>query len=162
MEEELKFQFPPEDGKLSATTASPNTAQLEWTCDDCDTEGNTQSVCSTCGAESPQPVSSVSDVPGETAAADSVERFQFMAFAPKAFQALRRTWSVSEGDFLHSLTGHESTDVDLFNPYSKGAGRSGNYFFWTPDRKYMVKTLKADEMTVIEEVRSDYYAYHTQ
>ena len=42
---------------------------------------------------------------------------------------------------------------------TKSSGKSGSFFFYTSDGKYMIKTIKKEEFNLLMDTLSDYYDY---
>lgn len=77
--------------------------------------------------------------------------FQFKSFAPKVFKKLRRTFNVDDESYLGSLT---MADVVHFQTSSK----SGGFFFFTNDGKYLIKTATKKELDFfLKKLCKDYY-----
>jgi len=86
------------------------------------------------------------------------QRFaRIKAYAPNAFTSLRSRFGIEEDDFTKSLMG--SGPYVSFQSNSKGAARSGGYFFFTRDGAYMVKTIKKAEVAAFLDVLPKYQKY---
>jgi 1-phosphatidylinositol-4-phosphate 5-kinase len=61
--------------------------------------------------------------------------FKFKDYAPVAFAYLRRMFGVNEFDFLLSVCGNANFIEFISN------AKSGQFFFYSSDGKYMIKTM---------------------
>lgn len=82
--------------------------------------------------------------------------FHFKSFAPKVFKKLRRTFNVDDESYLGSLM---MADVVHFQTSSK----SGGFFFFTNDGKYLIKTATKKELDFfLKKLCKDYYNHILQ
>ncbi len=65
--------------------------------------------------------------------------FKFKDYSPMAFAYLRRMFGVNEFDFLLSVCGNANFIEFISN------AKSGQFFFYSSDGKYMIKTMTNDE-----------------
>ena len=65
----------------------------------------------------------------------SPKSFKFKEYAPVAFAYLRRMFGVNEVDFLMSVCGNANFIEFVSN------AKSGQFFFYSSDGKYMIKTM---------------------
>jgi len=89
--------------------------------------------------------------------ADHQRVAQIKAYAPNVFTSLRSRFGIEEDDFAKSIMG--SGPFVSFQSNSKGAARSGGYFFFTRDGAYMVKTIKKAEVTAFLDSLPKYHKY---
>jgi len=82
---------------------------------------------------------------------------QIKAYAPNVFTTLRSRFGIEEDDFVKSIIG--SGPYVSFQSSSKGAARSGGYFFFTRDGAYMVKTIKKAEVAAFLNSLPKYHKY---
>ena len=66
--------------------------------------------------------------------------YKVTCFAPKVFAKLRQQFGISQKQFIQSIL--FSGPYISFQSNSKGAARSGGFFFFTSDGTYMIKTIK--------------------
>ena len=45
------------------------------------------------------------------------------------------------------------------NEAGEGAGKSGNFFFYTSDNKFLIKTMTDDDKDALLNIIDDYYSY---
>jgi hypothetical protein len=74
--------------------------------------------------------------------------FKFKDYAPVAFAYLRRLFGVNEFDFLLSVCGNANFIEFISN------AKSGQFFFYSSDGKYMIKTMTNSESKFLR--RSEY------
>ena len=73
-------------------------------------------------------------------------KFKFKDYAPLCFRHLRNIWKVDPADYLLSVCGNTGFIKFLSN------SKSGQYFFYTNDYKYMIKTLTDDECKFLRRI----------
>ena len=66
--------------------------------------------------------------------------YKITCYAPKVFDKLRQQFGISQKQFIQSIL--LSGPYISFQSNSKGAARSGGFFFFTSDGTYMIKTIK--------------------
>lgn len=99
-------------------------------------------------------VQAEAEVPLFDGAAAPRVRFRLRSFSPAQFRALRRrAYGLDEGAYAAALAGRP---LRAFASNSKGAARSGNYFWFTEDGAYMIKTLRRAEADRLRAVLGDY------
>ena len=82
----------------------------------------------------------------------SIGRVNVDMIAPAAFNKVREIFVVSDKMLIQSI------NQDLVGGVSKG--KSGSFFFFTPDQKFVLKTLKASELLVLQQsLLKDYVDY---
>ncbi|KAI9910569.1 hypothetical protein PsorP6_010344 [Peronosclerospora sorghi] len=75
----------------------------------------------------------------------------FQDFAPHVFRRLRERASISSATYRTSL---QQTTKERVSE-----GKSGAFFYFTEDRKYVVKTLTHDELNFLLSILPQYYTY---
>lgn len=65
--------------------------------------------------------------------------FKVKAYSPLAFAYIRRLFGINENDFLLSVCGNANFIEFISN------AKSGQFFFYSQDGKYMIKTMTNDE-----------------
>lgn len=78
-------------------------------------------------------------------------RYKFKAYAPKIFHRIRDMAGVDKQLFLHSICGS-----DAFIEFVSNA-KSGQFFFYSHDGRYMIKTQKQEEKEFLRQILPDYY-----
>jgi len=92
---------------------------------------------------------------------------RFVDFAPLVFQKIRSSFGINEDDYLHS-SGPEQLlgnmvlgNLSSFSELSS-EGKSGAFFYYTADGKYMMKTVTRKEFTLLHGMLKQYYDHITQ
>ncbi|RLN71659.1 hypothetical protein BBJ28_00020609 [Nothophytophthora sp. Chile5] len=78
----------------------------------------------------------------------------FKDFAPHVFRRLRELAKVSSASYRNSL---QQTTKERVSE-----GKSGAFFYFTEDRKYVVKTLTSEELKFLLSILPKYYTFMTQ
>lgn len=81
--------------------------------------------------------------------------FKFKDYAPWVFRHLRAKFQLDPGDYLMSLTSKYILS-ELGSP-----GKSGSFFYFSRDYKYIIKTIHHAEHKFLRKILKDYY-YHVQ
>lgn len=97
---------------------------------------------------------------------DKYKMAQFVDFAPLIFHYLRKVSGVFPENYLESLGSHclskaITGSVESFEGLSS-SGKSGSFFFTSHDKRYMVKTIKSAEFSLIMNILPEYFAYVTK
>lgn len=79
--------------------------------------------------------------------------FSFKAYAPKIFRRLRERFGISSLDFITSVCGN--FEYLSFKTNSK----SGQFFFYSHDQRYMLKTMTSDECKLLMKILPAYYEH---
>jgi len=82
--------------------------------------------------------------------------FKFKDYAPVAFAYLRRMFGVNEFDFLLSVCGNANFIEFISN------AKSGQFFFYSSDGKYMIKTMTNTESKFLRRILPHYFRHCTQ
>ena len=89
---------------------------------------------------------------------------RFYDFAPKIFYNIRYLYGVSNDNYLKSL-GPENFLGNLIITKNKSlqeicsSGKSGSFFYYSYDSKYLMKTISENEFIKFREILKDYYTY---
>ena len=95
---------------------------------------------------------------------DGVIKCKFYDYAPKIFYNLRNLYGISNDDYLKSL-GPENFLCNLIITKNKSlkeicsSGKSGSFFYYSYDSKYLMKTIPEGEFEKFREMLQDYYLY---
>lgn len=79
--------------------------------------------------------------------------FKFKDYSPLAFAYLRRMFGVNEYDFLLSVCGNANYIAFQSN------AKSGQFFFYSPDGKYMIKTMTNTESKFLRRIMPHYFRH---
>lgn len=90
---------------------------------------------------------------GTTEAPPTKYEFKFKDYAPEVFRDLRRMFNVNQADYLISLN-------DEIGVRAVGSsGKSGSSFYYSNDRKFIIKTIHRSEHKHLRRILKDYYHY---
>lgn len=79
--------------------------------------------------------------------------FKFKDYAPWVFRHLRARFQLDPADYLMSLTGKYILS-ELGSP-----GKSGSFFYFSRDYKYIIKTIHHAEHKFLRKILKDYYRH---
>lgn len=79
--------------------------------------------------------------------------FKFKDYSPVVFAYLRRLYGVNEFDFLLSVCGNANFIEFISN------AKSGNFFFYSSDGRYMIKTMTNAESKFLRRILPDYFRH---
>jgi len=79
--------------------------------------------------------------------------FKWKSYAPSVFHRLRELFGIDNTDYLLSLTG-EAALRELPTP-----GRSGSMFYLSDDDRFLVKTVRKEEMRLLLRMIEQYHDY---
>ena len=82
----------------------------------------------------------------------SFQEFRFLDYAPSVFRSLRELFGVRHESYLKSMS-------EPLKGGAQGDGKSGMCFFFTQDRKYILKTVKVAEIPILLGFLPDYHQY---
>ena len=82
--------------------------------------------------------------------------FKFKDYAPWVFRHLRALFRLDPADYLMSLTGKYILS-ELGSP-----GKSGSFFYFSRDYRYIIKTIHRAEHKFLRKVLKDYYRHVTE
>ncbi len=82
--------------------------------------------------------------------------FKFKDYAPWVFRHLRALFRLDPADYLVSLTGKYILS-ELGSP-----GKSGSFFYFSRDYKYIIKTIHHSEHKFLRKILKDYYEHVTE
>ncbi|GMH82344.1 hypothetical protein TL16_g09226, partial [Triparma laevis f. inornata] len=79
--------------------------------------------------------------------------FKFKAYAPKIFSKIRTMFGVEAAHFMLSICGNYNFIEFISN------AKSGQFFFYSHDGRYMIKTQTETESKFLRRIMPHYYAY---
>eukprot|EP01065_Artemidia_motanka_P051020 TRINITY_DN8868_c2_g1_i1.p1 TRINITY_DN8868_c2_g1~~TRINITY_DN8868_c2_g1_i1.p1 ORF type:complete len:936 (+),score=197.51 TRINITY_DN8868_c2_g1_i1:97-2904(+) len=82
----------------------------------------------------------------------------FVSYAPRVFQTLRKHWGVHLDSYTESVDGKSRS----FHKRNFSEGRSGGFFFFSNDRRLMFKTICAQEHRALLSMLAGYCAHMLQ
>ncbi|KAI9882883.1 MAG: hypothetical protein M1823_005369 [Watsoniomyces obsoletus] len=93
------------------------------------------------------------DITGNELTPSAKYDFKFKDYAPWVFRHLRASFKLDPGDYLMSLTSKYILS-ELGSP-----GKSGSFFYFSRDYKYIIKTIHHSEHKVLRKVLKEYYEH---
>ena len=79
-------------------------------------------------------------------------------YCPEIFQELRSNECINIEDLMASLNPEENKDSML--RIKESSGKSGSFFFFSNDKKFIIKTVKEEELnTMLGEFMKNYYIH---
>lgn len=95
------------------------------------------------------------DIAGNELVPSAKYDFKFKDYAPWVFRHLRALFRLDPADYLMSLTGKYILS-ELGSP-----GKSGSFFYFSRDYKYIIKTIHHSEHKFLRKILKDYYRHVT-
>lgn len=93
------------------------------------------------------------DITGNELTPSAKYDFKFKDYAPWVFRHLRATFHLDPADYLISLTSKYILS-ELGSP-----GKSGSFFYFSRDYKYIIKTIHRAEHKLLRKILREYYAH---
>ena len=84
-------------------------------------------------------------------------KFEFINYSPLVFKNLRDLRGIDEGEFMKSFPLQDNETTAMMEKFTEG--RSGSFFFFSYDKKYIVKTICDVELQFMIENLQVYYRY---
>jgi len=89
---------------------------------------------------------------------------RFVDYAPYVFRRLREMWGISDDDYVNSIgPANMLSNLVLGSLTSLSQlgteGKSGSFFYFTSDAKYMVKTIAKAEHSLLRSILKSYFEY---
>jgi len=89
---------------------------------------------------------------------------RFVDYSPLVFQRLRQRTCISEDDYMKSLGPEQILNSFWTNDFQTlyelcSSGQSGALFYFTQDRKYMMKTIAEREFKFLKRILPQYYQF---
>ncbi|KAI1080978.1 SAICAR synthase-like protein [Whalleya microplaca] len=95
------------------------------------------------------------DIAGNELVPSAKYDFKFKDYAPWVFRHLRALFRLDPADYLMSLTGKYILS-ELGSP-----GKSGSFFYFSRDYKYIIKTIHHAEHKFLRKILKEYYTHVT-
>jgi len=101
---------------------------------------------------------------GVHASKDTIKICKFYDYAPMAFNRIRSKFGIEQDQYLKSI-GPEHMIVNLLmgNIFSLSelisSGKSGSFFYYSADGKYMLKTISKNEFHFLKSILKNYYQH---
>jgi len=85
------------------------------------------------------------------------EEVTIYEYAPKKFQDIRDMDLIEKSIIKHSLSAKRNRDQAFMAGESQG--KSGSFFFFSHDRKFIIKTMNDDELGIFMKALPDYFKH---
>lgn len=86
----------------------------------------------------------------------SGQRCEAKSYSPQVFGEIRAYFGISNPEFMHYLTGRARFTR------GKSKGKSGSYFLFSADRRFLLKSLSKSELLLLCQLLPEYYAHMIQ
>lgn len=92
----------------------------------------------------------------------SNKTFKFRDYAPSIFERIRKLYNIKPSEYIRSLGMEKIMHALVANEFSSltgmcTTGKSGSFFYYSDDGKYMLKTLSSDEYYFFRKFLPEYY-----
>eukprot|EP00361_Fabrea_salina_P007325 CAMPEP_0202439478 /NCGR_PEP_ID=MMETSP1345-20130828/36181_1 /ASSEMBLY_ACC=CAM_ASM_000843 /TAXON_ID=342563 /ORGANISM="Fabrea Fabrea salina" /LENGTH=390 /DNA_ID=CAMNT_0049054013 /DNA_START=1376 /DNA_END=2548 /DNA_ORIENTATION=- len=87
---------------------------------------------------------------------DTKIKYKVKEYFPEPFNILRTTGHISDFDLADSLNTHDNLK-DLDQRTTNPGGRSSSFFYFTADRKYIIKTINQEELKILRNSFGGYF-----
>jgi 1-phosphatidylinositol-4-phosphate 5-kinase len=90
--------------------------------------------------------------------------YSFTDYAPNTFNHIRKIFKIDNEDYIMSIGPNRlmaSLMLGEVNSMTSltSQGKSGSFFYYTADGKYMLKTIRYKEYKFLRAILKDYYSY---
>jgi len=85
------------------------------------------------------------------------EEVTIFEYAPKKFQEIREMDKIDRDIIKYSLSAKRNRDQAF--QAGESQGKSGSFFFFSHDKKFIIKTMYDDELKVFLEALPDYFEH---
>lgn len=86
--------------------------------------------------------------------------FSFVSMEPSVFRLLWKNRKLNLNSFKQSFYIHDLKDVDSGGMQEQfSEGKSGSFFYFTHDRRYVIKTVNTEEKQFLCKIAPSYYEY---
>ena len=92
-------------------------------------------------------------LPSSNDTTPSKYEFRFKDYCPWVFRSLREAFRIDAADYLVSLTGKYVLS-EIGSP-----GKSGSFFYFSQDFRYIIKTIKQQEHEFLRKILQNYYEH---
>jgi len=102
----------------------------------------------------PQNGTQSSSSSGQIPAQGKTMKYILHQYRPKNFHIMRKLSDVTTESFLESICDHE-----LIGGFTEASGKSGSLFWYSSDRKYIMKSISPEESQLLQKISSTYTRY---
>ena len=90
--------------------------------------------------------------------------YSFTDYAPTTFNHIRKTFKIDNEEYINSIGPSKLMASLMMGEVSSmtsltSQGKSGSFFYYTADGKYMLKTISYREYRFLRNILEDYYYY---
>lgn len=104
------------------------------------------------GEASPVPVSASSS--NQQVLQKKTMKYILNQYKPKNFQNIRKLSGISTEEFIQSIC-----DSELIGGFTESSGKSGSLFWYSSDKKYIMKSISVEESALLNRICSSYLRY---
>jgi hypothetical protein len=100
----------------------------------------------------------------DSTASKRVDKYRFIDYAPMVFQKIRQNFGIDTDEYLRSVGPEQLLGNMILGNLSSlseqtSEGKSGAFFYYTADGKYMLKTVSKAEYHTLKRVLKGYYEH---
>ena len=90
--------------------------------------------------------------------------YSFTDYAPNTFNHIRKIFKIDNEEYINSIGPNKLMASLMMGEVSSmtsltSQGKSGSFFYYTADGKYMLKTIQYREYRYLRSILEDYYHY---
>lgn len=90
--------------------------------------------------------------------------YSFTDYAPNTFNHIRKIFKINNEDYIESIGPNKLMASLMLGEVSSmtsltSQGKSGSFFYYTADGKYMLKTIRYRQYNFLKKILPDYYYY---
>lgn len=90
--------------------------------------------------------------------------YLFYDFSPRVFHQIRTMYGITSNDYLKSIGPENIIGSMIMGDISTvkeqcSTGKSGSFFYYSPDNKYMIKTISHNEFVRLKEILKNYFEH---
>lgn len=94
------------------------------------------------------------------ASSSHLKEFSFIDIEPQVFSLLRETYGISPRTYRKSFEIRNAADIDSSKMLEKFTeGKSGSFFYFTHDRRFIIKTVTRSEERFLRQISFEYYRH---
>lgn len=94
------------------------------------------------------------------ASSTHIKEFSFIDLEPTIFSLLRESYGISPRAYRKSFEIKNASDIDSVKFIEKSTeGKSGSFFYFTPDNRFIIKNVTATEEKFLSKIAYGYYEH---
>lgn len=91
-------------------------------------------------------------------------KIEFYDIAPRIFSMIRKLYNIHDDDYLKSIGPEQLIGSLLMGKLTSlseqmSRGKSGSYFYYTPNGRFIMKSIEEREFKMIVKILEEYYAH---